>query len=1534
MLSKNNFNEKIRQMDEKKDHFSIRKLTIGAASVLIGMTFIGINGHTVYAADESTSADNNQTSKVVQSEDKATDKTAESQKNIILDTKSANTLQNSTSLQTNEKNTTILSTKDSDKKAEVSKASQDNSQVEAATKTKVSDSKDNKDAKSLVEKTASDKVKQATTDKKDVKTATKQANTQYNVDDWDGNLNDETHEYTLTGYHGEDKQNIYIPNTSDFNNAGKISNNDKVYITKDLMKTISKAGATQIVIDSDGSDDKNKVYAKGDWTAAFADSSTLKSVDLSHLDTSDVTNMTSAFQNDLVLEDANLSGWDISKITSFNNMFSGDNVLSDVNFGGWDFGNNPTMSNMFDWTWQVKNIGLTGTKNVTQPILSKYVDGLRNSHATSVDLGKLNLSPDITSLRGLFTNDSSLENVDFTGFDASHITDMGNMFYGDGNLVNVNLGNLNFENIKTDGMFAWANNNIKNVNITNAKNISSDILNEYTSSLRNSKVTSVSLGGISLSPKVTSISGLLSNMPDLENVDLSGFDVSHITDMGNLFYGDTKLTKVNFGNLDFANIQTSGMFDWSNGNNIKEINIANTKSIPQAIFNEYIRSLRNTNATSISFTGLNLSPDITSLAGALSNMASLKHADLTGLNLNNITNLAGIFTGDQNLESVNLSGLDFAKTNTSGMFNWAGNSIADVNITNTKNISSDILNEYVLSLKNTHAKTADLSNINLSAKVTSLAGLFSNMTDLESVNLTGLDTSHITDMSSMFYNTPKLTKIIGIENLDTHNVTNMGGMFESVINTNTNPQEFQSLNPHGSLTDLDLSNWDVSNVTNMSYMFGGQGKLTKLGDLSHWNTSNVTNMSGMFFGLNNLPDEALQNLNWDTSQVRDMSYMFARMTKQKDLSFVNNWNTSKVTDMSYMFFRDPALEKLDLSNWDTSSVGLKKTAQNYSLADMFANDISLTSVGDLSHWNTSNVHDTRAMFYDTPKLEQIDLSGWDTGKLEIAEGMFNYSGAKYIGLNNWDLSHIKRLNGNGLVNENGTLGGVENMFKNFYNNAVISMNNISLPDAKNAFVITDFAGTHPIVVIANGKNGEALPTLLAVNNQTWTDKNKNNVTGRQNSDILTFVRADNDQELSQHGLNFIFTNLSDMQDYFNQETGVNVVKTDLGDLVHDWDEKADTVDGHLKTANRVSPSASYDPYNNPNGIEDVVNGNTLASLMTSVYKLNIVSPKITIQTKKPTRTIIIENPDGTTSTKTQSVEFTRTITTHVDGTEQISNWTPAKGQWDKFDIPAIKDYDSYVDGTKATVIDAANVNVDTANVTVKVTYKSNVVKSTETKKPTRTIIIENPDGTTSTKTQSVEFTRTVTKHADGSIEYGAWTPAKGQWDSFDIPQINGYNSYVGQDQVSTIQAVSVDPSTANVTITVSYISIGDNNGGDDNTPIVPPVTPDTPRPLPEVPDQPVTPDKPTTDDDSNYPKPHGEKIPDKETVPTQTKQEVKYVAPKAIHISQESKSTSQEKEDKNTLPQTGEKQNNLGILGLALMALASLGLVDRKRRNK
>ena len=50
-----------------------------------------------------------------------------------------------------------------------------------------------------------------------------------------------------------------------------------------------------------------------------------------------------------------------------------------------------------------------------------------------------------------------------------------------------------------------------------------------------------------------------------------------------------------------------------------------------------------------------------------------------------------------------------------------------------------------------------------------------------------------------------------------------------------------------SLKELNLSNFNTNNVTNMGYMFYGCSALKEL-NLSNFNTDNVTYMEGMFRG--------------------------------------------------------------------------------------------------------------------------------------------------------------------------------------------------------------------------------------------------------------------------------------------------------------------------------------------------------------------------------------------------------------------------------------------------------------------------------------------------------------------------------------------------------------------------------------------------------------------------------------------------------------------------------------------------------------
>lgn len=107
----------------------------------------------------------------------------------------------------------------------------------------------------------------------------------------------------------------------------------------------------------------------------------LKDLDLSHFDTSDVTNMQSMFRNG-ACRTLDLSSFDTSKVTNMQSMFSGFNVVFGLDLDSFDTSSVTDMSYMFNSyplrkIWVPSTFVATGCSSEQKPFV---VAGSQNCH--------------------------------------------------------------------------------------------------------------------------------------------------------------------------------------------------------------------------------------------------------------------------------------------------------------------------------------------------------------------------------------------------------------------------------------------------------------------------------------------------------------------------------------------------------------------------------------------------------------------------------------------------------------------------------------------------------------------------------------------------------------------------------------------------------------------------------------------------------------------------------------------------------------------------------------------------------------------------------------------------------------------------------------------------------------------------------------------------------------------------------------------------------------------------------------------------
>ena len=230
----------------------------------------------------------------------------------------------------------------------------------------------------------------------------------------------------------------------------------------------------------------------------------IKEINVSNFDTSNVTNMQRMFAYCSRLRTLDVSNFDTSKVTNMSAMFSGCNLTS-LDLSSFDTSKVTDMSGMFLWC----------------------------SILTSLDLSKFDTSK-VTNMSEMFSYCSGLTNLDVSKFDTSQVINMGSMFTGCSSLTSLDVSNFDTSQI------------------TNMRSMFSGCRS----------LTSLDVSNFDTS-QITNMRSMFSGCRSLTSLDLRSFDTSKTTDMLAMFYKCSKLTEISVSNkwVIKSGVSTTDMFN-------------------------------------------------------------------------------------------------------------------------------------------------------------------------------------------------------------------------------------------------------------------------------------------------------------------------------------------------------------------------------------------------------------------------------------------------------------------------------------------------------------------------------------------------------------------------------------------------------------------------------------------------------------------------------------------------------------------------------------------------------------------------------------------------------------------------------------------------------------------------------------------------------------------------------------------------------------------------------------------------------------
>lgn len=316
----------------------------------------------------------------------------------------------------------------------------------------------------------------------------------------------------------------------------------------------------------------NDIYVVADRTIIFSSDcqgmfrsfENVEKIDLSNVDTSNVTNMNSMFYVCDALQSLDLRNFNTSKVSDMASMFGHCHNLKSLDISSFDTSNVTDMGGMF---WSCLVLPSLDISNFNTPnVKDAYGMFMYCEKLESINLGIFNPTS-ATDLRYMFGYCKQLKTIDLRGFHISESANMGAMFMECGNsetkvIINP-IYKTSFDETELGNSSAWVYSESSST-YTCTNKIGPDWF-DYFTGMEKTDISSISF----INDKPTDVTDKVGNIEDLccykknSNIYIIGEKIIFEADCSNMFWFFQNVERIDLsGVADTSNVDLmEGMFN-------------------------------------------------------------------------------------------------------------------------------------------------------------------------------------------------------------------------------------------------------------------------------------------------------------------------------------------------------------------------------------------------------------------------------------------------------------------------------------------------------------------------------------------------------------------------------------------------------------------------------------------------------------------------------------------------------------------------------------------------------------------------------------------------------------------------------------------------------------------------------------------------------------------------------------------------------------------------------------------------------------